>query len=313
MKKNILYFLGICAIAQIPATYTHTPQYYCTAADSGFYKQLLNLIGSIHRVNFNELAEIAVFDLGLTEEQRADLADIDKLTVHQVEKTNPAMFTLFQAHINQERHIRGWFSWKGPALKQALEMFPYFLWIDAGTTVLQPIGHLFDYIQEKGYFFSTIGMEAELYNMGWCTTKRIRDLFNVMSPELEWVLEKEQIMTGIMGMSRTVQNSCIMPLYELSKDIRNFADDGTSFNGPACGRHDQTILGLLVYLQGLTYFEQDQTQKIPMLLKVNGTQEPLYITWEDKYIQNKTHIYSSRKNLSTMVCTLPEIRIKKRK
>src|SRR5271170_46995 len=45
------------------------PQYYCTAANSDYFGPLLNLIGSIHDTNFDKVSAIAVFDLGLTEDQ----------------------------------------------------------------------------------------------------------------------------------------------------------------------------------------------------------------------------------------------------
>ncbi|HLB40365.1 MAG TPA: hypothetical protein VJJ83_01120, partial [Candidatus Babeliales bacterium] len=46
------------------------PHYYCVAADSRFYPHLLNLIGSIHKNDQANLAEIAVFDLGLEPAQK---------------------------------------------------------------------------------------------------------------------------------------------------------------------------------------------------------------------------------------------------
>src|SRR5439155_21284257 len=50
--------------------------YFCTAADSSYFTHLLNLIGSIHKISFDQLGEIAVFDLGLHQEQVEELNKI---------------------------------------------------------------------------------------------------------------------------------------------------------------------------------------------------------------------------------------------
>ena len=56
-------------------------QYFCTACDSRYFDNLLNLIGSIHAVSFKQLGEIAIFDLGLTDEQKDHLYSIQKDSV----------------------------------------------------------------------------------------------------------------------------------------------------------------------------------------------------------------------------------------
>jgi len=133
-------------------------QYYCTAANKNYYEQLLNLIASIHRHNFDNLGHIAVFDLGLSSSQINYLSHIQKVGIYKLELVNPYILTKYKAN-QANKMVVGWYSWKPVAIKQAFEIFPeesVFLWIDAGTTVLKDISILFTYIKHKGYFFFII-------------------------------------------------------------------------------------------------------------------------------------------------------------
>src|SRR3989339_373846 len=91
MRKFLFYFLSLFFILVHPTEL----QYYCTYADSRHYELLLNLIGSIHRIDFDRLGEIMVFDLGLNEGQRKHLDTIQKANVYEVEKVNSDILTPF--------------------------------------------------------------------------------------------------------------------------------------------------------------------------------------------------------------------------
>ncbi|MFI5333341.1 MAG: hypothetical protein ACHQVS_04555, partial [Candidatus Babeliales bacterium] len=67
--------------------------YVCTAADEQFFKYVKNFIASVQHHNFNDLGEIAVFDLGFTSEQREELSRIEKVRVYDIERTNPDILT----------------------------------------------------------------------------------------------------------------------------------------------------------------------------------------------------------------------------
>ena len=132
--------------------------YYCTASDDKYYNRLLNLIGSIHKIDFDNLGEIAVFDLGLTEKQKQQLAQIMRVRVYAVEMTNPRLLEHVVTASNG-RKVRGSFAWKPVIIKQALEKFPEILYLDAGTTVLKPLDYVFQYIHENGYFLMSCSAE----------------------------------------------------------------------------------------------------------------------------------------------------------
>jgi len=275
------------------------PLYFSTACSGSYYfYYLLNLIGTIHEICFDNLGEIAVFDLGMTDQQKKYLNKIKKISVYDIEKTNSGITKKFVAHPDG-KIATGWFSWKFVILKQSLELFPYFLYLDAGTTLLKPIDHLFAYIKKKGYFLATIGNESDngkyRHPVGWGMTEFVKKKFGIETPEKEWILDQEIVMGGIMGFSKKTLRSIVYPLYYLSFDLRNFADDGTTKDGFGTGRHDQVLLSIMAYSKGWKVFKQDYTQAHPMVLK--KTLSPLYITWNGDFVCEKTHIYSSRYNL----------------
>ena len=276
-------------------------QFYCTASDSRYFNHVLNLIGSIHEHSFNSLGEIAVFDLGMTPEQIAHLQRIAKVSVHNIELTHPDLLTYYNTN-DAGRSAPGWYAWKFVVLKQALEMYPYVLWVDSGTTVLKPLNDLFKYIQHSGYFLSTMGDE-KFYNqishpIKWGTTEYVKRHFNLISSDKKWVLEREPLLSGIIGVARKSMDYFVKPLYEMTRHLRLFEDDGTTPNGFGTGRHDQTILSIYAYLHGLTVHQNDHTQEHPILLQLNNAYKDLYITWHGGYVNDHTSLYSSRRDMS---------------
>lgn len=280
------FFLLTCPIYSVPL-------YFCSGANSTYFPQLLNLIGSIHRINFETLQEIAVFDLGLNSNEIDHLKTIQKVTLHKLEQTNPDILTPFSR--------LGWFSWKPVAIKQALDRFPYVLWVDAGTVVLRPLDDLFAYIDHHGYFLSTIGDETindvVQHPLRYGATKNVIDTFDLNSPEKNWILSQELIMGGLLGVSRSkkIYNNFVMPLYTFAHDIKNFEDDGTTPNGYGTAMHDQTLITIQTYLNSLLFHRQDFTQERAIYLTINSQPVPFYITWHTNYVCDKTHIFNCRK------------------
>lgn len=292
MKTYLALFL---ILAQIAYSF---PQYYCTAANSTYYRCLLNLIGSIHETNFDECQEIAVFDLGFEQEELQTLQNIQKVNVYPLDKTHPDMLTYFRDHgIN----CLGWFSWKPVAIKKALEMFPYVLWVDAGTELRNPVDFLFQYIQEHDYLLCTIGDHRDgrgkwIHPIRWGTTSFVKNQFGLEAPDKQWILEQEFVMGNFMGISRKGSVYFLNDLYEWTKDLRYYADDGTAAEGWGSARHDQLLLSILAYMRNLTIYIQDGIEGKPTLLQVGGQVVPFYINWWEKLLTSKTHIYNVRKN-----------------
>lgn len=295
MFRKVLYILAF--FFSIQSVYA-IPQYYCTACNWSYFQSLLNLIGSIHNSNFDELEQIAVFDLGLTSEQIAVLEEIEKVAVYPLDKTCPEITEYFK--VPGSGYCLGWYAWKSPAIKQALKMFPYVLYTDAGAEIRNPLDHLFEYIQSNHYFLCTIGDGQDahgkwLHNVGWGITSFVRNKFDMNNPDRKWILDQESVMGGVIGVSREGQSFFLDDLYELSKDLRNFADDGTASKGWGSARHDQVLMSILAYSRHLTVHKQDgRTKENPILLSVGKEIYPLYIVWNKNFVDANTSIYSCR-------------------
>jgi len=270
--------------------------YFCTAADSTYFKELLNLIGGIHKNNYDQLEEIAIFNLGLSQSEIDHLASIEKVSLHEVEKTHPDLLTSFQ-RTPQGKRVPGWYAWKPVIIKQALELYPFVVYIDAGTTVLRPLDLLFKEIKKNGYFLCSCGHSPEQYPVSWGTTQRVKDYFNLDMPENRWILSQEFVMGGFLGASKDQEfyPKLLLPLYELTKKLTLFEDDGTAPQGFGCGRHDQTLISIFAYKNKLHIIRQDTTQTTPALI---GDDEQFYITWDYQHVDHRTHIYNSRNHVA---------------
>lgn len=215
-----------------------------TASDSEYFRYLFNFIGSIHRVNFNELAEISIFDLGFTSEQLRILNSMEKVHVYPIEITNPSILTPMKRHPHENKYARGLYSWKPVVMKQALDMFDCILYADASAIFISPLNNLFEHIKTNGYFLITCHHSIE-----WMTNRLITKELNLHDNNNKWILAKDThgLSAGFQGLTKTVYDSYIIPVYELSKDIQYFIDDGSTPYGYT-GRHDQTLFSIYARL-----------------------------------------------------------------
>ena len=98
IQFSLLLFLNIICTNTYTAE-TPPSMFFCMAADQTYYWHLRRLIKSIHKFNFNELGEIAVFDLGFTQKQRDKINSIAKVRVYDVEPIHPNLLTYFITNI----------------------------------------------------------------------------------------------------------------------------------------------------------------------------------------------------------------------
>lgn len=275
---------------------------FCTVTDDKHFPLLINLIGSIHKNNFNELQEIMVFDLGLNNQNKNILLDIDKVTINEIDKTNPDILKDIQT--DQQRFVKGLFSWKPVVIKQALDKYDCVLYVDAGTTVLKPLDNLFKHIYQNGYLFFDCG-----HSIKWMSTKHVINKFELNKQENQWILDDNTfgIDAGFQGVSRKIYNDYILPMYELSKDINNFIDDGSCPNGWGTGRHDQTLFSILV--QKLKYNIIKHGDHISYL-NVDDKKIAFHLTHLFHQLTNDTDIFRSRWNLYNQNENLQHIKMK---
>lgn len=238
--------MGVLSIA-VYCRSIHKPFYIVTASDERFFPALLNCIGSLHKVDFDNIGEIAVFDLGFTVHQKQILKTIQKVKIYSIKMTSPFLLTNFKIDLNG-KIARGLYAWKPVVIKQALDMFPYILYMDAGICALTSLDKVFDYIHKKNYFF--IGL---CHSIAWMTPKHVIDKFDLLSEERKWILDNDVvgISAGFQGITRKYYDTYVMPMYELTKDLRNFVDDGTTPEGFGTARYDQTLFSIYVRLLGL--------------------------------------------------------------
>lgn len=296
MKKIVIILFLICnflckseycyAVNNVKNNAASDKMYFATSADDKHYSLLLNLIGSIHRVHFDTVGEIAVFDLGLTQQQLRHLKKIAKLNVYDIEMTNP---DLLKPVYTGTKMVKGWFAWKPVAIKQALDMFPYVLYVDSGAVILKPINDLFEHIKENGYFFKDCG-----HGIRWMTTQHVIDKFNLLSPEKKWILNDSTfgLEAGFQGLTRKMYTDYVMPIYELTRDLKNFQDDGTSSGGQGAGREDQTLFSVQARLLNLHIHQRAGAS--PYMLSVNSEKKLFYITYLPQDINQLTQIYQCR-------------------
>lgn len=268
------------------------PMYFCTAADEKHYPLLINMIGSLHKFNYYDIVEIRVYDIGLNDNQKAELKNIKKVTVCDVEKTNPQILEYIQT--SETKFSRGAFSWKPVVIKDSLDNQPYTLYLDAGTTILKPVNNIFKHIKENGYLLFDCG-----HSIKWMTTKYVIDSQNLNSEENKWILEDSVfgIDAGFQGISRELYDTYVLPVYNLTKNINNFLDDKTCPNGFGCARQDQTLFSIQARKLGLDLIYHDNKDK-KCHLKIDGKIVDFHITHTKNLITDKTSIYRSRWDLN---------------
>ena len=167
-------------------------------------------------------------------------------------------------------------------------MFPYILYLDAGVLILNPINDLFEHIRQNNYFF----VRSQSNDIRWMTTTHVIEKFNLLSDERRWILDQKVrgISANLQGLTRALYNDYALPMYELSKDLKNFADNGTTAGGFGTGRHDQALSNIHVLLLGLKVMAQGH-----LYLRINDKRVLFQVTADKNRVCEKTHIYLVRR------------------
>jgi len=236
--------------------------YFATVSDTQYYYLLKRLLDSIYTFHKDQIGEIAVFDIGLSQQEKDELSAMPFVKVFAVEETNPLMFTIIQTNSNGALR-RGWYSYKPVVMKQALDLYPIVFYIDAGLYLTGPMDLLFCHLKENGYF-----LVHSVHPIGVSVTNFVREQFELNKPERAKILDQPSLESGFQGLTRQVYDSYVMPVYELSKDIRYFVDDGSAPWGFGGARHDQTLFSIRAELNNMTSVLATPTD--PMKLHMDG-------------------------------------------
>ena len=150
---------------------------------------------------------------------------IKKVRVCEIEKTHPDIIKPFITDPDG-RTVPGWFAWKPVIIKQSLDRFPHVLYIDSGHVVLRPLNELFEYINYHGYFICYNGNA-----LGPTMTKFLLKTFNLEDASRSWIIDSAiSIDASKIGFSKDsfTYKEFVLPVYEMSKDLRYFEDDGSA-------------------------------------------------------------------------------------
>jgi hypothetical protein len=290
LRLSILFVVTFCLfISNKIVANDLSGKYFATCSDSNYYYKLCNLIGSIHHTHSDDLGEIAVFNLGLLPEQINELDSMYKVKVYDIEMTNPDIFTYFRRCLKENYMVRGLYSFKPVVIKHALDLFPYVLYLDAGCLVLRPLDELFKHIQQNSYFLFGCG-----HSIRFMATNHVIEKFCLNSNDRKWILDETTpgISAGIQGLTRNLYDSYVMPIYNLSKDIRNFMDDGSTPPGLVVPRNDQTLFSIQAALLGLKIFAIDS----PCLFDINNNKIHFYVNFGNPSIHTHILLQASKDN-----------------
>jgi len=293
--KHVIGYADEIYIKSIQPAKSTLKQYYCIAADERHYPHLKNLIGSIHHTNFEQLGEIAVFDLGLTPEQKNELQKIERVLVQDIEPVHPDLLKKILTDPTG-RHVRGNFAWKPVVIKQALEHYPYVLYLDAGTTVLKNLTPIFEEIKKHGYFLLSCSNDKNCNIVDRITSYVLEEIVNKLpDTHQEYILDDNTTMidAGLQGVSRSMLDSYVLPMYNYAHTMEYFKDDGSAKRGFGAGRHDQTLYSILAHNLNLTIYPEGFFD-----LAIGNKKHKAHIHWEESQINNNSLIYRSRWNLS---------------
>lgn len=248
MLKYLIFFIGILS----PSLIESIPHYYVTSADTEHFHLLLKLIQSI--LTHDPHAEcILICDIGFTKSELSHLRTIPRVAIAWLPKRNPEIYTLHQCvHMGSRTHrvIRGSFSWKPVALKIALDIFPYVMYIDADFIVTHSMETIFNTIMLNGYYVEDTGHDIKSF----LTTPVIQKIVNQLTPEQQAIVyahTTHMLSAGYQGISRKYFESYVLPVYEYTTSIDLFKDDGSAERGFGAGRHDQTLFSIQAILAGI--------------------------------------------------------------
>jgi len=269
--------------------YSAEKRIFVTATDTEHYSWTLNLISGIHQYHPDRIDQIAIFDIGLTSEEKIELKKLSFVEIYEVEKANPEIFQKFTVDTHG-KIARGLYSWKPVVIKQASTLFPLFFYLDSGISLTGSLELLYSSLEENGCFFIDCG-----HNIGRMTTQHVRQKFLLNHKQNAWVLKENGISAGFQGITRSVYSSYVYPIYEMCFDTKNFCDDGSCPKGFGFARHDQTLFSIQARLANLPVHKAIRGGKFT--LTVHGNKEKVTLSQFIKITRGDFDLVKAREYL----------------
>lgn len=212
---------------------------FISVCDTEHYPWLLIMLNSIKEHTQGKKIQVIVYDIGLKTDEIKAIESKFPAKVLPIEPVHPDLTKKFVVRKNG-RLARGWYAWKPVAIKQAFDHFPYFIYIDAGLTLVGPPDNIFHVILDQGYFFFDCGHE-----IGPMTTQKVKNKFKLDTPSKKMILDQFGLSAGLQGLSKKVYDDYVLPMYQLACEFHWFEDDGTAPWGFGGCRHDQPLFSIL--------------------------------------------------------------------
>lgn len=121
-----------------------------TSFDSDYFNQGINLIASLHRTSFDSFDELIVYPLNLSVNERARLADLEKVTV--TDYPDQVHVDTFEGFLDPKSR-----AYKAYAMRFASEGHAdgdLILWMDAGLSMLGDISEVFEKVDADDFFIT---------------------------------------------------------------------------------------------------------------------------------------------------------------
>jgi hypothetical protein len=204
-----------------------------TGASSNHFIVLQKLLRSVRQFHGPKEVELAVWDLGLTEQERISLQTEFHITVFIFDYSKyPPYYDIKVA--------AGEYAWK-PALiketRQALGQRTY-LWLDAGDRIQRPLDKIFLFLDTKGFFSNATHGTVQT----WTSPK----MFEAIDPKFKAYLPNKMRNGAIIGFNERFEwTRDLMDTYALWANTKEIiAPEGSSRHNH---RQDQSCLTLLYW------------------------------------------------------------------
>ncbi|MDW8801313.1 DUF1647 domain-containing protein [Clostridium sp. A1-XYC3] len=194
-----------------------------TACNSAYFNACLTLIASIHRLSFNDVDKILVYNLGLTEDEKEQLNSLQKVQVMEFNLDD----SYFQEYLTPKQ-----FAWKPYVIKDAGNYGNLILYMDSGAVTVKNIKCLYDIIENDDILIVGDYHPNYVYTHDKCF-----EIMNATEEEKQYL----QIWAGMQGykVNGKYQSSYVDEAFKFSK-----LKDAV-FGNHTNHRHDQSIYSIL--------------------------------------------------------------------
>ncbi|CAH1791158.1 unnamed protein product [Owenia fusiformis] len=199
-----------------------------TAANHNYFPGLKELVGSMHY--WEPTIKVAIYDLGLTKIQLAEIKTWCNVVVHDLPKQMPEHI------LHQPRKM---YAWKPYVVFDSFERYHSILFSDAGSNIRGPLSKIKELLYKDGYFFVQ-GQDLDM------TEKSHEGMYKYFNEKKGDFKNKPHFAGGLHGWLRgsdAVQH-ILYPYVLCAQRQECFGPPGSSLRNH---RYDQSVLSIIIY------------------------------------------------------------------